>query len=58
MEESSYEIDPAQLAEVSRLFPAHRDHVSSGDTHAVAAGLAAVPVGDFASHAWDEAGAL
>lgn len=58
MEESSFEIDPDQLAEASRLFPAHRLIASADDAGHGVSRLVVVPGGDFARHAWDEAGTL
>jgi hypothetical protein len=57
MEESAFEIESAQLAEASRLFPARRlapvQAQPSGDV------LTLVATGsDFGRHAWDEAGHL
>lgn len=58
MDEASFAIDSARLAETSRLFPAQRlapapAHVTSDVSY-----LAASSGADFARHAWDEAGAL
>ncbi len=58
MEESTFEIDSTQLAEASRLFPAHRiDHRTPNPTGDVSY-LAAAPGVEFARHAWDEGGHL
>lgn len=54
MDESSFEIDPVQLAEASRRFPAHRGtaavHAHPGDLSY----LTTAP--EFGRHAWDEGG--
>lgn len=56
MEESSFDIDPAQLAETSLLFPAHRRDGSALAPRAHAPTV--VPGDEFSCHAWDEGGAL
>lgn len=58
MDESSFDIDSAHLAEASRRFPAHR--LQQADARAVGdvSYLASAPGGDFLHHAWDEAGHL
>lgn len=55
MDETSFDIDSAQLAEASRLFPAHRLAPES----ALGSVATLTPPGsDFAWGAWDEAGHL
>ncbi len=58
MDESTFEIDTTQLAEASRLFPAHRvAHRVPSPTGDVSY-LAAAPGAEFGRHAWDEGGHL
>ena len=58
MDESTFDIDTAQLAEASRRFPAHRMAPAAPSPHADVSYLAAAPGVEFATHAWDEAGHL
>lgn len=58
MDESTYEIDTAQLAETSRRFPAHRMARRAPRPTADVSYLVATPGVEFARHAWDEGGHL
>jgi hypothetical protein len=58
MDESSFDIDAAQLAEASRRFPAHRLAHAEARPLGDVSYLAAAPGEDFWTHAWDEAGSL
>jgi hypothetical protein len=56
MDESSFDIDSAQAAEVSARFPAHRldrPHAKPNADLSYLAGSA-----EFGRHAWDEGGQL
>ena len=57
MDETSFDIDSAQLAEASRLFPAHRLAPPSPHADGDLSYLSSPGV-EFARHAWDEAGHL
>lgn len=58
MDESSFAIDSTQLAEASRLFPAHRLAPASPHPDSDVSYLASTPGVEFARHAWDEGGHL
>lgn len=58
MDESSFDIDSAQLAEASRRFPAHRLTHAEARPSGDVSFLAVAPGADFLTHAWDEAGRL
>ncbi|WP_162891245.1 hypothetical protein [Aeromicrobium sp. A1-2] len=58
MDESSFEIDSAQIAEASRRFPAHRLAPRHPGARADVSYLATTPGAEFGRHAWDEAGHL
>ncbi|HWV25837.1 MAG TPA: hypothetical protein VNZ66_01335 [Aeromicrobium sp.] len=55
MDETSFEINRADLSEASRRFPAHRLPRAVGRPTADVTYLAA-PGAEFARHAWDEGG--
>ncbi len=54
MDESSFDIDPAQLHEAALRFPAHRLHSSDARSGNDVSYLASASA--FGRHAWDEAG--
>ena len=58
MDETAFEIDPQQLAESARSFPAHRRHVTRAHPDADMSYIAAAPSARFGRHAWDESGRL
>jgi hypothetical protein len=58
MDESSFEIDSAQIAEASARFPAHRLAPRHASPHADVSYLETAPSAEFGRHAWDEAGHL
>lgn len=58
MDEASFEIDPQQLAESARSFPAHRRHRTRAHPTADVNYIAVAPSAHFGRHAWDESGIL
>ncbi len=61
MEETAFDVDPRQLAETSRRFPASRQATAAAVVHRPAGDvsyLSAAPGAEFVRHAWDEAGRL
>jgi hypothetical protein len=58
MDESSFDIDSAQLAEASRRFPQHRLPPSAAHPNSDVSYLTATPGAEFGRHVWDEAGHL
>ena len=58
MDESSFRIDSAQLAEVSRRFPARRLTAPEPQPDADVSYLRTTPSAEFARRAWDEGGPL
>ena len=56
MDESSFEIDSATLAEASRRFPAHRLATTRAHPDPDVTYLAVDAGGEFGRHAWDEGG--
>ena len=57
MDESSFDIDPAQVAAASHVIPAHRKETVLGHPHRDVSYLNA-PEAEFGRHAWDEGGHL
>ncbi|MRJ77069.1 hypothetical protein GEV29_11000 [Aeromicrobium sp. SMF47] len=58
MDETSFDIDSAQLAEASRRFPARRLAPTEARPSGDVSYLASSPGTDFTRRAWDEAGRL
>ena len=58
MDESSFEIDSAQVAETSARFPARRLPPSHANPDADVTYLDTAPSAEYGRHAWDEAGHL
>ncbi|MEJ7634368.1 hypothetical protein [Aeromicrobium sp.] len=58
MDESSFEIDSAQVAAASARFPAHRRGPRETGPVADMTCLTTAPSAEFGRHAWDEAGHL
>jgi len=56
MDESSFDIDQAQLREAARRFPAHRLSSLSGHPDSDVSYIATAA--EFGRHAWDEGGSL
>ncbi len=55
MDETDFVFEPMQIAEASRLFPAHRREIQAGRPVADVSYLTA-PNAEFGRHAWDEGG--
>jgi hypothetical protein len=58
VDESSFEIDSAQLAEASRRFPARPRMRPDAHPDSDVSFLDSTPSAEFALHAWDEGGHL
>ena len=58
MDETTFEIDSAQIAEASALFPAHRLAPRHAHPNADVSYLQTAPSAEFGRHAWDECGHL
>lgn len=58
MNETAFDIDPHQLAEAARRFPAHRHTTPLAQPNADVSYLATQQGSDFCRHAWDESGRL
>jgi hypothetical protein len=58
MDESSFEIDSAQVAEASARFPAHRLAPGQAQPDTDISYLETAPSAEFGRHAWDECGHL
>jgi len=54
MDESSFDIDPAQLLEAAKRFPAHRQTSLGGHPNSDVTYIASAA--EFGRHAWDEGG--
>jgi hypothetical protein len=58
MDESTFEIDAAQVAEGSARFPAHRLAPRQAKPDTDVSYLQTAPSAEFGRHAWDECGHL
>ena len=58
MDDSTFEIDSAQIAEASARFPAHRLAPRHAKPNADVSYLETAPSAEFGRHAWDEGGHL
>jgi hypothetical protein len=59
MDESTFEIDPEELARTVRRFPSHRRDVEDGDhPDSDVSYLTTATSAEFGRHVWDESGQL
>lgn len=58
MDESTFDIDPAQLAAASQRFPSHRRTVTDGHPDSDVSYLTTASSAEFGRHVWDEGGHL
>lgn len=58
MDESTFDIDPQQLAEASQRFPSHRRATQEGHPDSDVSYLTTASSAHFGRHAWDEGGHL
>ncbi len=58
MDESTFDIDSAQIAEASARFPAHRLARRHAEPDTDVSYLETAPSAEFGRHAWDECGHL
>ena len=58
MDESTFEIDPEELAQTVRRFPSHRRDVEAGMPDSDVSYLTTATSAEFGRHVWDESGQL
>jgi hypothetical protein len=58
MDESTFDIDPKELAETSQRFPSHRRSIEDGHPDSDVSYLTTATSAEFGRHVWDESGQL